>query len=193
VLEPFTPLAIHEAIETERLALRPYEAGDLGFLHDMFGREDVCRYLPWPAMDLQEARAKLEQRMLQTSIGGERKAIVLAAEERRTGSLVGEFMLRLATEEYRQGEVGWSVHPEFHGRGFGTEGAAAMVRLGFERVGLHRIAAECDPRNTASVRVMEKLGMRREALLLEAEYLKGEWVDSMICGLLASEWRARPG
>ena len=65
-----------------------------------------------------------------------------------------------------------------------------MVRLGFEELGLHRIAAECDPRNVASIRVMEKLGRRREALLVEAELIRDVWVDSMIHGLLASEWRA---
>jgi RimJ/RimL family protein N-acetyltransferase len=183
-------LAIAAPLRTARLILRPYEAGDLGFLHAMFGREDVCRYLPWAPMDLEEARAKLEQRMAQTRIGADRKAIVLAAIEAGTGRLAGEFMLRLASPEHLQGEIGWSVHPDFQGRGFGTEGASEMVRLGFEELGLHRIAAECDPRNVASIRVMEKLGMRRQALLVEAELIRGEWVDSMIHGLLASEWRA---
>lgn len=68
-----------------------------------------------------------------------------------------------------------------------------MVRVGFEEVGMHRIAAECDPRNATSIRVMQKLGMRREALLVEAELVKGEWVDSLIFGLLESEWRALAG
>lgn len=188
--DPSLTLAIDRPLRTPRLILRPYEAGDLDFLHDMFGREDVCRYLPWAPMDLAEARAKLEQRLSQRRIGLDRKAIVLVGVEAETGRLVGEFMLRLASPEHQQGEIGWSVHPDFQGRGFGTEGAAAMVRLGFEDLGLHRIAAECDPRNVASIRVMEKLGMRREALFVEAELLKGEWVDSMVHGLLASEWRA---
>jgi RimJ/RimL family protein N-acetyltransferase len=183
-------LAISEPLRTARLALRPYEPADLDFLHGMFGREDVCRYLPWGPMDRAQAREKLEQRMAQRRIGAERKAIVLLAEEAATGRRVGEFMLRLASPEHLQGEIGWSVHPDFQGRGFGTEGAAEMVRLGFEELGLHRIAAECDPRNVASIRVMEKLGMRREALLVEAELIKGEWVDSLIHGLRASEWRA---
>ena len=188
--DPVPTLAITAPLRTARLILRPYEDRDLDFLHSMFGREDVCRYLPWAAMDLEEARAKLEQRKAQTRIGADRKAIVLAAVEAGTGHLVGEFMLRLASLEHLQGEIGWSVHPDFQGRGFGTEGAAEMVRLGFEELGLHRIAAECDPRNLASIRVMERLGMRREALLVEAERIKGEWVDSLIHGLLESEWRA---
>jgi RimJ/RimL family protein N-acetyltransferase len=191
--EPNLALAIEAPLRTARLTLRPYEPGDLAFLHSMFGREDVTRYLPWGPMDLEAARAKLEQRLAQRSIGVDRKAIVLLGVEAATGRPVGEFMLRLASPEHRQGELGWTVHPDFQGRGFGTEGAGEMLRIGFENLGLHRISAECDPRNVASMRVMEKLGMRREALFIEAELIQGEWVDSMVYGLLASEWRASAG
>lgn len=178
-------------LTTPRLLLRPYAAGDLAFLHSMFGREDVCRYLPWPAMDLEQARAKVEQRMGQTTIGPEGGALVLAAVEAATGRTVGELMLALRSPQDLQGVIGWSIHPDFHGRGFATEGAREMLRIGFEELGLHRIAAECDPRNVASIRVMEKLGMRREADLVDAELLKGEWVGSTIFAMLDSEWRAQ--
>jgi RimJ/RimL family protein N-acetyltransferase len=189
MLEPAFVVTADHPLATPRLILRPYEDRDLAFLHDMFGREDVCRYLPWPPMDLERARAKVEQRMHQVSIGKDADALVLAAVEAETGRTVGEFMLRLRSPEHRQGEIGWSVHPDFQGRGFATEGARGMVRVGFEELGLHRIAAECDPRNAASIRVMEKLGMRREADLVESELLKGEWVGATIYAMLESEWR----
>lgn len=178
---------------TARLTLRPYVVTDLPFLADMFGREDVCRYLPWPPMDLEQARAKVEQRLRQTRIEAEGQATVLAAVETETGRQVGEFMLRLSNAESRQGEVGWSLHPDAQGRGLATEGAGEMLRVGFAELGLHRIAAEGDPRNVASIRVMEKLGMRREALFLDSWLLKGEWVGSTVYAILESEWRASGG
>lgn len=190
---PALAVTADRPLTTPRLLLRPYVADDLAFLHSMFGREDVCRYLPWPPMDLEGARAKVAQRMGQTTIGPEVGGMVLAAVERATGRAVGEFMLRLTSAESRQGEVGWSLHPDAHGRGLGTEGAREMLRVGFDELGLHRIAAECDPRNLASIRVMEKLGMRREADLVENALLKGEWVGSTIFALLESEWGARTG
>lgn len=177
-------------IATERLLLRPYEPGDLDALHEMFGREDVCRYLPWPPMDLDQARAKVEQRLRQTRIDADGEALVLAAVETATGRYIGEFMLRLTNGESRQGEVGWSLHPDAHGRGLATEGAREMLRVGFEELGLHRVTAGTDPRNTASLRVMERLGMRREAQFVESWFLKGEWVGEVVCALLDSEWRA---
>ena len=182
-------LTITGPVATARLVLRPYEAGDLDFLHDMFGREEVCRYLPWPPMNLEQAQAKLEQRLTQTSITAEDKAIVLVAVDAATGRQAGEFMLRLNSLPNQRGEVGWSMHPDAQGRGLATEGAREMLRLGFEDLGLHRIIAGCDPRNGASLRVMEHLGMRREAHFIESDWLKGEWFDEVVCAILASEWR----
>lgn len=193
MLERSFSLTAERPLTTARLILRPYTADDLASLHDLFGREDVCRYLPWPAMDLEKARAKLEQRLLQDHIGPDRDAIIPAAVEATTGRVVGEFMLRVRSVADRQGEVGWSLHPDFHGRGYATEGAREMLRLGFEDLGLHRIYAEADPRNAASLRVMERLGMRREAHLVEPWFLKGEWVDEVVYAMLESEWRASAG
>jgi RimJ/RimL family protein N-acetyltransferase len=178
-------------IRTSRLALRPYEPDDLESLYSMFGREDVCRYLPWMPMDIDRARAKLEQRLRQTRLEADGDPLILVAEESDTGRTVGEFMLRLKSVESRQGEIGWSIHPDFQGRGFATEGAREMLRLGFDDLGLHRIVAGCDPRNTASLRVMDRLVMRREAEFVDYEYLKGEWVSEIVCAILESEWRAR--
>ena len=186
-------LDVASPIKTARMTLRPYQASDLPALHAMFGREDVCRYLPWAPMDLDQARAKIEQRLKQHRIDAEGQAIVLAAVESATGRHVGEFMLRLSNAESRQGEVGWSLHPDAHGRGLATEGAREMLRIGFEELGLHRITAGCDPRNEASLRVMERLGMRREAEFIESWLLKGEWVGEVVCAVLESEWRESAG
>jgi len=184
-------LELARPIRTERMLLRPYEAGDLEALHDLFGREDVSRYLRWEPMTLDQARAKLEQRLGQRRIEADGDALMLAAVEVATGRTVGEFMLCLTSLGSRQGEIGWSIHPDVQGRGLATEGAREMLRIGFDELGLHRIVADCDPRNAASIRVMEHLGMRREAELVENELLKGEWVGTVIGALLESEWRDR--
>jgi RimJ/RimL family protein N-acetyltransferase len=177
-------------LKTTRMTLRPYEMGDLAALHDLFGREDVCRYLLWEPMDLDQARTKLEQRVRQTRIEADGDALLFAAVEEATGRMVGEFMLRLASAKSRQGEIGWSIHPDVQGRGLATEGAREMLRLGFDELGLHRILAACDPRNVASLRVMEHHGMRREAEFIENEFLKGEWIGEIVCAMLEAEWRA---
>jgi RimJ/RimL family protein N-acetyltransferase len=176
-------------IETARMLLRPYEPGDVDAVLDLNGREDVVRYLNWGVMDRVAAQALVDRRVGQTRIEREGEGIVCAATLKADGRFVGEVMLRLSSEGSRQGEVGWLIHPDVQGRGLATEGAREMLRLGFAEMRLHRIAAECDPRNGASIRVMEHLGMRREAHFRESTFLKGEWVGSMIYAILETEWR----
>jgi RimJ/RimL family protein N-acetyltransferase len=178
-------------LTTARLTLRTYEAGDLAAIHALFSREDVCRYLPWAPMDLGQATAKLAQRMTQDHLEADGDPLVLAVVDRETGRTIGELMLKVTNFASRQGEIGWSFHPDVHGRGFATEGAAEMLRLGFDVVGLHRIHAGADARNEASVRVMERLGMRREAHFVDSGLVKGEWASEIVYALLESEWRAR--
>ena len=98
--------------------------------------------------------------------------------------------LRLRTEG---GEIGYAFDPAFGGRGLATEAAAAMLRLGFEDLGLHRVIARLDARNLPSARLCERLGMRLEARLVRNEWFKGEWSDELDFAMLADEWPATPG
>jgi RimJ/RimL family protein N-acetyltransferase len=95
------------------------------------------------------------------------------------------------SEEHRQGEVGYVLNPAYRGRGLATEAVGGLLRVGFEGMGLHRIAGHLDARNTPSARVLERAGLRREAHLVQNEFVKGEWTDELIYGILRSEWEAR--
>ena len=136
------------------------------------------------------AREHLEGRLRATTIESDGDAIRLAAEDRSTGRMVGEFMLRVTSIGSRQGEIGWIVHPDAQGRGLATEGARAVLRAGFKTLDLHRIVAGADPRNAASLRVMERLGMRHEATFIEQAFIKDRWIDQLLYAILAAEWHA---
>ncbi len=149
------------------------------------------RYLEWGVRSREEVMATVERRLELTHLDDDRSDVSLAIELAETGALVGEILLNWASREHRQGELGWVVHPDHASRGYATEAALAMLGLGFDHYGLHRICARMDARNAASARVCEKLGMRREALLRENEWIKGEWTDEAVYALLRSEWDAR--
>jgi RimJ/RimL family protein N-acetyltransferase len=119
-----------------------------------------------------------------------RRALNLAGVLPATCEVVGDFALRYWAKEHRQGEIGFVVHPDHHGRGYATEGAARMLRYGFEEAGLHRIIGRLEARNEPSARVLERLGMRREAHFVENELVKGAWESEVVYALLAREWRA---
>jgi RimJ/RimL family protein N-acetyltransferase len=91
-----------------------------------------------------------------------------------------------------QAELGWSLRPEETGKGYATEAVEAALRLCFEELGLRRVTASCFAANTASSRLMERVGMRREAhTLRDALHPSGEWMDGCGYALLAEEWRHR--
>ena len=184
------PLRPAYPIRTERLVLRPIVASDFDALLDMQSRPELVRYLMWDVMDRDAVAVFLERRVRQTAIDGDDTAIVLAATIPPSDRVMGEFMIRLTSARHRQGEIGWSLHPDAQGHGYATEAARELLRLGFEDLGLHRIAADADPRNTGSLRIMERLGMRREADYVDAFFLKGEWVGETHYAILEDEWRA---
>lgn len=180
-------------ILTERLSLRPFRDDDLDAFYAIQRRPDVVRYLYWEPRSRDETREMLERRKLQTGIDREGEGIHLAAEIRGAPGLVGHFSLFFASQQHQQGEIGFVLHPDQQGHGYGVEGARVMLGLGFEALGLHRIVGRCDGRNAASAGLMERLGMRREARLIENEFVKGEWADELVYAMLDREWRgAKP-
>lgn len=96
-----------------------------------------------------------------------------------------------APTEGAEGLLGYLVDPAYAGRGLATTIAGAMLDLAFAELGLRRVTAGCFAANTASWRVMEKLGMRREQHGIGDSWHAGlGWVDGFEYGILAEEWRA---
>ncbi|MFB9903760.1 GNAT family N-acetyltransferase [Allokutzneria oryzae] len=175
-------------IETDRLLLRPFTPDDLDALHDIQSRPEVVRYLYFDVRTVDEVRTSLEARLSQTSLERENDAMVLAVQRKDTGELIGDVVLFWRSEANKRGELGFVFHPDHQGQGFAAEAAREMLRLGFEELGLHRIEGRCDLRNTPSSSLLERLGMRREGVFLENEYVKGEWCDELVLAILAREF-----
>jgi len=115
------------------------------------------------------------------------KVFELAVERKEDGKVIG--LLGLICQDHGQGEIGWALGVEYRGQGYATEAARALMDHGFNSLGLHRIHADTSSDNLASWRVMERLGMRREALLRGSVYEEGKWLDKYIYGVLADELR----
>ena len=185
---PFEP---EYPIRTARLLLRPYRPDDVDAVHAYERLPETARYLSNEPMSWAEAEALVIRRIGSSTLGGLGEAVNIVIELRQTGDLVGDCALLWRSRG--QAEIGYVLNPAHHGRGYATEAVEALLRLGFEDLGLHRVAARCDARNTASVRVMERAGMRREAHLVQSEFIKNEWTDELIYAILRSEWAARRG
>jgi RimJ/RimL family protein N-acetyltransferase len=185
VFEPALPL------ETERLVFRAFTPEDLETLVRYQSDPEVTRYLMWGPRSRDEVRTSLDLKLASRSISAEGDALMLAAVRKDTDELVGEFMLNWVSEEHRLGEIGYIVHPDHQGQGYATEGNRLMLKLAFDGMALHRVIGRLEARNTASARVLEKLGMRLEAHLVENEFVKGEWQSELVYAMLAFEWTER--
>jgi RimJ/RimL family protein N-acetyltransferase len=187
VLRPAYPL------RTKRLMLRPYRFDDLDHLVAIQSRPEVARYLYWEPRNIDEVRAALAAKVAEGELTSEGTRLTLAAALDEAGAglgpVVGEVSLLWLSSEHRQGELGYVFNPDYHGRGLATEAAEVILRLGFDELGLHRIIGRCDPRNAPSIRVMERLGMRREAHFVHGELFKGEWGEELVFAILEDEWR----
>lgn len=175
-------------VRSERLLLRPLTAGDADALLAYRGRADVCRYVPFEPMSRQEISERIAAQWARTDLTDEGQALTLGVEVGQTGELAGDVVLFWRSRLHAAGEIGYIFNPDFEGRGYATEAALALLRLGFEGLGLHRITARIDERNDPSVRLARRLGMRQEARLVENEFFKGGWSTELDFAMLAREW-----
>lgn len=183
-----TGLDVRLPIETERLVLRAHRTSDLDDLFAFHSDPEVVRYVPWPVRDRAATEETLQVKLTQTELVAHGQWLVLAVELRSTGAVIGEVLLKWASEG--QGEVGFALGREHHGRGYAAEAATAMLRLGFDDLGFHRITAVCIEGNTASARLLTRLGMRQEARLVDHVRFKGAWATRLVFAMLEDEWRA---
>ncbi|MFF3226723.1 GNAT family N-acetyltransferase [Nocardia suismassiliense] len=175
-------------IVTERLLLRPATLADLDEMYAYKSQPDVCRYLPYEPMSREQVAERISGLWARTELTEVGQALNLCVEEKASGRLLGDVVLFWRNAENRTGEIGYVFSPDAAGHGYATEAATELLRLGFEGLVLHRITAQLDARNTPSARVLERLGMRREAVHREDMWFKNEWSDSAIYAMLAHEW-----
>lgn len=179
------PTESEPPIRTERLSLRRHRPDDTGWLQQIYSRPDVARYLldePWTQQD---AATYVEQRLTKTDLDGPAGALSLVIE--RDGTPIGDVQLWFTDRERRIAEIGWVLDPDHARQGFAAEAVRAVLDLGFDRSGLHRVTAQMDARNTASARLASRVGLRQEAHLREDWWSKGEWTDTLIFAMLAAD------
>jgi RimJ/RimL family protein N-acetyltransferase len=144
-------------IRTGRLLLRPLTVGDVDALLTYRSRPDVCRYLTVEPMTREVINERLASLWANTELTAEGQALTLGVEVAETGELIGDVVLFWHSREHGGGEIGYALHPDFGGLGYATEAARALLRLGFDELGLHRIIARIDERNEASAKLARRL------------------------------------
>lgn len=177
-------------LATPRLILREFAEDDFDAIRAYAEDPQVVRYMDWGPNTPAMTRQFLDERLAAQRVWP-RLAVDLAIEVAVEGRMIGAARLTVGDAANRVGDIGYTLHRAYWGRGLASEAAAALARIGFETLGLHRLWASCDARNLGSQRVLEKLGLRREGELRGNIWARDGWRDTLIYAALAEEWAAR--
>lgn len=174
-------------LESERIILKEMIEENWRGVHNYASQSIVCQYQPWGPNTEDESKCFVKQIIEDAKIVP-RSRFVFAVFDKGNNEMIGagEFNLRDASN--KAGEIGYIIHPDYWGKGIATEVAQLLIELGFNEFNLHRIYATCDPRNSGSIKVLEKNRMTKEGRMREDLWVKDGWRDSFLYSVLEQEW-----
>ncbi|HVQ37354.1 MAG TPA: GNAT family N-acetyltransferase [Pyrinomonadaceae bacterium] len=176
-------------IEANRIRLRWVSEADIDALYTIFSDPEVMRYWSSPPIADRDAAAKI---VAEIHEGFASRAHLKWGLARLTDDMViGTVTLYGLNLEHRRAEIGYAMGRAHWGNGYMQEALQALLGFAFDVLHLHRIEADVDPRNAASIRSLEKLGFQREGYLRERWQVGGEIQDALFYGLLRSDWEGR--
>ena len=183
VSEIFSNLPV---LETQRLILRPMRSEDAQDMYEYASRPEASAYTIWDShRSIDETRKFLACVEVNYARGEiENWGIEFEAD----GKFIGTCGFFFWDMPHRGAEIHYALSPDYSGRGLMTEAIQAVLRFGFERMGLHRIEAKCMVQNRASERVMQKAGMKFEGIMRDGIFAKGRYHDLKVYAVLEKEW-----
>lgn len=170
------------------LTIRRIGPDDLRDLYEYWSDPDVARYQLWGPYSSDQIEAMINAQV-DIKPGDPGLALVLAAE--LDEQVIGDCQLTVTSVDDRQAEIGFAFNPRFAGRGLATRAVAAVLGFGFVQLGMHRVVAATDVRNERSWRLLERVGMRREAHFIHDCFVKSDWLDAYVYAMLEQEWQER--
>jgi ribosomal-protein-alanine N-acetyltransferase len=176
-------------LETERLILRRMTLDDARAVFAYASDPDVTRYVIWNMHRTIEDSKRFLRSLVEGYENAEAADWGIVCKE--NGKFIGGCGIVGWSPEHARAELGYVLSREYWGRDLMPEAVRAMIRFGFERMGLNRIEARCIAENAASARVMEKVGMSHEGTLRQREFIKGAYRDIKLYAILKSEYRPR--
>ncbi len=174
-------------IYTTRLVLTNPKPRDACAIFQYRSSPEVASYQSWHPKSESEVknfiRRNCRQGFLQAS-GWHQLGIYL----RTSLQLIGDIGIHFLPDDEKQLEIGFTVKPSEQGKGYATEAVRALLDYAFKNLRKHRVTASVDPRNAASIRLLEKIGMRQEGLFRKSIWTGKDWADDLRYALLDEEW-----
>src|SRR5262245_60175057 len=173
---------------TPRLKLREWRLDDFATTQEYAADPETTLHMIWGPSTEDDTRRFLTD-VVATQAEQPRTTWELAIDLRETGRHIGAIGLRVSQPRTRTADFGYVLNKRHWGRGYVPEAVHALLTFGFRELGLHRMYATCDVNNKASIRVLEKSGLRREGTARQDDLIRGQWRDSHFYAILAEEWK----
>jgi len=177
-------------INTDRLLIRPIGMTDCDALFRYKSDIITNQYQGWVPKQLVDVHNFVKNK-ISPAINIADTWYQLAIVIRENGTLIGDIGLHFIDQENKQVEIGFSLDKNYHGKGYATEATEKVIEYLFKKLNKHRIIASIDPENVKSLKLLERLGFRKEAHFKKSIFFKGKWVDDVIYAILHEEWIIR--
>jgi RimJ/RimL family protein N-acetyltransferase len=174
-------------LKTERTILRPIELKDNEEILKYRSDSETNKYQSWIPKDLEEVNQFINKNPNQFNIPNTWFQLVILKKD--SNEIVGDVGIHFKGSDNMQCELGCTLKKEYHGRGYATEAVKVVIDHLFNKLNKHRIITSIDPENTSSIKLVEKLGFRKEAHFKKSIMINGEWVDDIIYAILKTEWK----
>ncbi len=173
--------------ETNRLVLRHFCLTDVESFYLYRSNPDIARFQSWDNYQHDQAAAFINKQ-IEASPNIPGAWLQYAVALKTTNQLIGDCAVHTLESQPDIVEIGFTVAPEFHGQGYATEAVTGLLGYLFAKLNKHKVIAYSNVENESSVRLLERVGMRREGYLLQNYKSKGKWVDEYLYAILQQEW-----
>ncbi len=173
-------------IITPRLIVRAFQPEDAEDLYEYLSSTEIYRFEPGEPV----GRERAQELAVEMSTASDFWAMALVAERKVVGQIYFKQVQPLHVMTW---ELGYIVSPHYQRRGYASEAISALLRNGFAAASIHRVVVHCNPENTASCRMLEKIGFRREGLLKKEMFFRKDtggkplWTDTLVYAILENE------
>ncbi|MBD2488326.1 GNAT family N-acetyltransferase [Aulosira sp. FACHB-615] len=178
-------------LETPRLLLREFQNSDKVAFAAYRSDPEIAKYQTWdtPYSEAQAAAFIESLQHLTPGILGE--WYQLAIELKSTGQMIGDCAFCILAEDGKQAEIGFTLARKYQGNGYATEAVTCLLNYLFIHLNLHRVRSNCDSQNIASIKLLERVGMRVEGCFIKSLWFKNNWVDEMWFAILQDEFEPK--
>lgn len=173
-------------LETKRLILRPVTLNDKNQIFEYRCDKETNKYQGWIPETIDD---------VETFIGKIAKQInepytwfQFVIIEKQTQNIIGDLGIHFFDNENKQVEIGCTLNKDFQNQGYATESIKRVIAYLFKDMNKHRIITSIDPGNKNSIRLVERIGFRKEAHHVESLFINGKWVDDLVYALIEKDW-----